>query len=339
MAKQIPKIYYGMHFEAGVAEYDQQEGEATRLFINEETIKKMNPSFSGRPVYVGHREVNLDNIQNEADGYVVESFFNKPDGKCWVKFVVVSDAGHEAIMKGYKLSNSYMVKNSGPAGKWHNVDYTSEVVDGEYNHLAIVEKPRYEESIILTPEQFKEYNLRKENELKVLQNSKQESKIMKFNFFKRAKVDNSEEIAKTVVILKNGEEKTVEDLINMAEEKEEKEPKNEEPKKEEPKNEEPKKEEEPKNEEEEEDKKMIKVGNEEVSLKDLKNCYLSQKKNAEEKAEKKEEEPKNEEPKKEEDKEKLNAIKNAINNVSEVRIIDTTINKIARGAKLYGSNK
>ena len=62
-------------------------------------------------------------------------------------------------------------------------------------------------------------------------------------------------------------------------------------------------------------------------MKDLKNCWMASKKNEVK-----------EEPKKEEDESKLNEIKNAINEVNEkIEIIDTSINKVVRGKRLYGS--
>lgn len=307
MAKVLPKIFYGLHMNEGVAQYDNDTG-SEMLFVGEETIKKMNASFAGRPVYVGHRDVNLENIQNEADGYVVESFYNKADGKSWVKFIVVSDAGQEAIQKGWRLSNSYIVKNSGLGGKWHNIDYNAEVVEGEYNHLAIVENPRYDESIIFSPEQFKEYNERKENELKKLENSIKEKKPMGI-------------MEKLKEFIKSNE---VEVEIKPEEKKEEKLEKEE--KKEEPK-------------ENEEDKKF-KVGEEEVSLKDLKNSWIKNKKKNEEdpKEEKKKEEKENEEDKEEDDK-KLNEIKNAVFKEGVDVFVETTMSKLARGNTLYGSKK
>ena len=65
------------------------------------------------------------------------------------------------------------------SGVCHGVDYDNEVTDGEYEHLALVEDPRYEDSIILTPDEFKAYNLEKENELSMLTNSKSKNIIKK----------------------------------------------------------------------------------------------------------------------------------------------------------------
>ena len=217
-AKTLPKVYFGLHMVEGVAEYPGND-QPFRIFINEDTIKKMDPSFQGRPVYVKHVDhVDLDNIQQDADGYVTRSFFNALDGKHWVEFIVVSDKGHEAISKGWKLSNAYIPKTLIGGGLWHGVSYEKEIIEGEYEHLAIVPNPRYEESIILTPEQFKEYNNGKESALKKLANSKdKETKKMKFNFFKKIKVENAVDLEETMVTLpKCGQEMTIAQVINEA---------------------------------------------------------------------------------------------------------------------------
>ena len=224
-SKIIPQVYYGLHFVAGIAEYRPPNEEMFRVLVEDETIRKMNPSFAGRPVYVHHvDEVNLDNIQAEADGYVTESFFNKADGKHWAKFLVVSDKGHEAIRGGWKLSNAYIIKGYGGGGQRNGVDYDKEITSGEFEHLAIVPDPRYDESIIFTPDQFKEYNSKKEAELNKLANSKSQGVTkMKFNFFKKEKVENGIDLESMSVVLPSSKvEKTITQLINEADAKEEK---------------------------------------------------------------------------------------------------------------------
>lgn len=216
-AKTIPQLYYGLHMEIGVAEYREPKQQPLRIFIGEQTIKNMDASFRGRPVYVQHvAEVDLENIQAEADGYVVRSFFNKSDGKHWVEFLVVSDQGHEAVRSGWKLSNAYVPQEMSSGGMWHGLQYDKEVVSGKYDHLAIVPNPRYEDSIILTPEEFKAYNEKKEAELSRLANSKQERESM-LNFFKKSKVEkleNAQEIdSLSVVLPKSKKEMSISDLV------------------------------------------------------------------------------------------------------------------------------
>lgn len=207
----------------GLAEYREEGKAPMRLLINENTIKKMDPTFTGLPVYVHHvDQVDYKNIQEEADGFVVRSFFNKSDGKHWVEFITVTDEARDAIVvKKWKLSNAYIPKAQVGGGQYHGMDYNAEVVDAEYEHLAIVPNPRYAESIILTPEEFKAYNNSKEAELTRLVNSKEESKTM-FKFFKTVvtKVENSSDLeSMSVTLPKSKVDKTITQLINEADER------------------------------------------------------------------------------------------------------------------------
>jgi hypothetical protein len=217
-AKSLPEVYYGLHFSPGVAEYSEPGQEPYRILVEEQAIKNMDPTFTGKPVYVDHvDEVDLNNLQAEADGYVIESFYNQMDGKHWVKFIVVSDRAKQAIRSGWTLSNAYVPKAFSGGGLWHGVEYIKEVVAGEYEHLAIVKNPRYAESKILSPEEFKKYNGEKEIELKRLANSQDQKgeKEMKLNFFKRSKVENSIDLESTVVELpKSKKEYTIAEIVN-----------------------------------------------------------------------------------------------------------------------------
>lgn len=205
------EIFYGMHFEPGTAEYREKDGEPYRVMINEVTAKQMDPSFAGKPVYVDHaNDIDL----KEADGFVYDSFYNELDGKHWVRFVVVTERGLNAIRNGWKLSNAYVPDSFGPGGLHHGVEYSKEVVSGKYEHLAIVQRPRYEASRILTPAQFKAYNEAKEAEIKKLKtNSKGEETV--FDIFKKAKVENAQDFDSLMVKLpKSGKEFSFAALVN-----------------------------------------------------------------------------------------------------------------------------
>lgn len=228
------RIYYGMHFYPGVAEYAEPGKDPYRVFLNEDTIRAMDPSFAGRPIFVEHVDEvddDIDQLRKEADGWVVESFFNSADGKHWVKFIVVSERAEKAISLGMRLSNAYVPTKFSSGGLWNGVSYAKEITGGEFEHLAIVRNPRYEESVIMSPEEFKQYNDDKVGELKRLANSKDqkgESTIMKFNLFKKTKVENSLDIeGMSLVLPKSGKEVTLVQLVNEADELEDKKKKNE----------------------------------------------------------------------------------------------------------------
>jgi hypothetical protein len=221
-AKQLPKRYFGLHMVEGVAEYKDKASntdEAFRIFIGETTLKNMNSTFEGKPVYVHHVDyVKLDEIQN-ADGYVLKSFYNKTDGKQWAEFIIVSDRGHEAIRMGWTLSNTYVLKNVSGGGDWHGVAYNKEVTEGEYEHLAIVPNPRYQESVIFTPDEFKTYNQNKEIELTKLANSNKTIKgaTMKLDFWNKKKVENGADFeSMSVTLPKSKKEVTLISLVNDA---------------------------------------------------------------------------------------------------------------------------
>ena len=218
-ASQFPKRFYGLHFTEGCAEYREADGNSFKIFVGSKAIRNMDATFEGKPVYVQHVDnVDLENI-DKADGYVVKSFFNKADGKHWVEFMATTDAAHEALKMGWRLSNAYKIVKSGLGGKWHGMDYEQEVVEGDYDHLAIVQDPRYAESIILTPDEFKAYNEKKEVELIKLSNSNNKGAKKMFNFFKKEKVENS--IDDMSVVLPNSKKEVeVSVLINEADEKE-----------------------------------------------------------------------------------------------------------------------
>lgn len=217
-------IYYGMHFYPGVAQYVEANKEPFTIFLNETTIRKMDPTFAGRPIYVEHVDdvsKDLNDLRKEADGWVVESFFNAADGKHWVKFIVVSDKGERAIKNNFKLSNAYVPTGYGQGGTWNGVTYNKEVTGGEYEHLAIVRNPRYEESVIMTPTEFKAYNEKQQIELKRLANSKTEKKVMgKLSWFKKEKVENEIDMDEMSITLpKSGKERTLVQIVNEADEK------------------------------------------------------------------------------------------------------------------------
>jgi len=215
-----PQRYYGLHMVEGLAEYREPGKDPYRIFVGEQAIKNMDASFTGLPVYVHHVdevEFNKD-LRKEADGFVVRSFYNKADGKHWAEFIIVSEEGLRAIQNGWKLSNAYKPHKMDNGGQWHGVSFDREVIAGEYEHLALVPNPRYAESVILTPEEFKAYNSTKEAELLRIANSKDDTKkgeSKMFKFFKREKIENSADFENMMVELpKSKKEMTLSTLIN-----------------------------------------------------------------------------------------------------------------------------
>lgn len=212
-------MFYGMHFYPGVAEYQEDGKDPYRVFLNEDTIRDMDKSFAGRPVFVHHVEsddinTKVDDLRKDADGWVIRSFYNAADGKHWAEFIIVSERGLRAIRNGMRLSNAYLPSKFAKGGLWNGVTYEREITGGEYEHLAIVPNPRYEESVVLTPEKFKAYNEAKTMELQRIANAKEERAPGMLSIFKRAKVENAVDIeGMSVVLPKSGKEFTIAALV------------------------------------------------------------------------------------------------------------------------------
>ena len=213
-AKEEPKVFYCKHIAPGVCAYADET-----ILIGEETLKGMDKTFAGKPIYVNHQKVDLENLQQEADGYVAESFYLPEDGCHWAKIIIVSDKGHEAIRKGWKVSNAYVPDEFGIGGEWHNIPYNREVMKAHYTHLALVDNPRYEEAEVLTPEDFKMYKEEKQAQLKALENNKEpkgEGKTM-FKLFKKTAVTNSDDLSNAMVELSNGTAISIGEMVNSVE--------------------------------------------------------------------------------------------------------------------------
>lgn len=175
--KQLPKRYYARHIKEGLVHY-LENGNDVLYLVKNDALQKMNKSFEGKPVYVHHVDgINMDKLRETADGYVVKSFYNEFDGAWWAELMIVSDKGHEAVKKGWAVSNCYSPTEYGNGGVYHDIDYQKEVKNGEYEHLAIVPNPRYEEAVIMDPDAFKEYNEGKQQEIKQLKNSKEKEML------------------------------------------------------------------------------------------------------------------------------------------------------------------
>jgi hypothetical protein len=214
--KEENKVYYCKHIAPGVCAYQDET-----IFIGEDTLKKMDKSFSGKPIFVNHQTVNPDTEKEDAVGYVVESFYLPEDGTHWAKLLIIDDKGHEAIKQGWKVSNAYKPTGFGVGGEWHNVPYNREVTDAYYTHLALVDNPRYEEAEIMSAEDFKKYKEAKKSQLEQLQNSKVENSKQgekkMFKLWTKKEVTNSDDISKVMVELSDGSAVSIGEMVNSVE--------------------------------------------------------------------------------------------------------------------------
>jgi hypothetical protein len=131
--------------EPGLVNYDDL-GFGTVL-VQRPFLNKVAKSFEGKPVIDEvHKNAKPENFQEIADGMVSRIWTDPTDGWDWCEFFVWDEqALAHCHDPSYHVSCAYeptQVDKSG--GKYHNIEYDQEFLDGAYTHLAIVKDPRYE---------------------------------------------------------------------------------------------------------------------------------------------------------------------------------------------------
>jgi len=260
---------------------------------------------------------------------VTKCFYNGLDGWLWAEFIAVSDRAKDAIANGHSVSNAYVPTEFASGGEHHAVDFDRKIVNAIFTHLAIVPNPRYEGAKIFTPDEYKAYCVAKQTQLEEMKNSKGAKKMFK-GFFKNEKkeITNAADVDdSTMVELTNGKNVTIKEMIDTIENAKKNSKKNSDDGAKEEKKEDDE------GKEKLNDDTEVEVGGKKVKIGDLKNSYMdAEKKNEAEAKEKKEAE------------EKKNAkifeeMKNAKDKKASPVMVDTSLDKVARGQSRYGSTK
>ena len=101
-------------------------------------------------ILIDHDDINPKDFKKKAVGYVTAAQFNPVTGWFDCTFLLTDDKAKEKVERdGYSVSCSFHVKDTGPGGEWHAIKYDEEIADGEFEHLALVTTPRYEDCRIV----------------------------------------------------------------------------------------------------------------------------------------------------------------------------------------------
>jgi len=130
--------------EPGLVNYRDQGGGLELL--KKETLDRCMATAVGNPLTVGHVMVNAENRTDVEEGIVHEYYFNAETGWYHVKGVADTDRAKRMIALK-RPSCGYVVTSWGPGGTHHGIRYDREITGIKFNHLAIVDKPRYEEAV------------------------------------------------------------------------------------------------------------------------------------------------------------------------------------------------
>lgn len=180
----------GRHFtsrfiEPGLVSY---EGEGAGILkVSKEAIERFVQSMIGCPVIIKHQKVSNENVDEIRCGVVSGVNYNPEDGWYWCEGIIWDSDAISKIEQGWSVSCCYcMTESTGESGEWHNMSYDDELVNGVFEHLAIVPNPRYEEAtILLNSKEGKGNMLLKLFNSKKIRNSDEEGKDMKENGIKK----------------------------------------------------------------------------------------------------------------------------------------------------------
>ena len=145
-----PKRYRALHITPGLVDYPEN-GQRSTVLVKKPALDKMNRSFLGKPVFnYTHKVVDIkkafdftsEESEKHAVGVISDVGYDVESGYYFADMMIWDEETQDNISNGYGVSNAY-VPEVGPGGEYNSVPYNEEVTGGEYDHMAIVEEPRY----------------------------------------------------------------------------------------------------------------------------------------------------------------------------------------------------
>jgi len=142
--------------EPGIMSYEDLK--AGRALVRKETMDKYVQTFVGRPLVIKHDALSHEtgevvgtptpqNLKEVAVGYISDVKLDD-DGWYYAEGVCHDDQAKELIKKGWRVSCAYSATR-GPGGVKNGIPYTHEWTSFNGEHLALVQKPRYEDATIV----------------------------------------------------------------------------------------------------------------------------------------------------------------------------------------------
>lgn len=199
----------GRHFtsrflEAGIVSY----GKNHVYLITKETIDKFVQTMVGCPVIIKHADVNDANVKDLSVGNISKVWFDDKDGWFYCEGVLTDKEAVRLVEQGQSVSCGYRVLDKDLSGGiWHDIPYNAEILNGDFEHLAIVDNPRYRDAnILLNSSGVNDMNLKKLFNSKVKNSNEKENEM--------TKCSNKSDLRKILNEIKDGKRELDDDLIN-----------------------------------------------------------------------------------------------------------------------------
>jgi hypothetical protein len=117
------------------------------IYVSQEALWRLAPSALGIPVIVDHPTelITDENVSNLAVVGRVSAMEYDAISDTWdAVFVVDNEEAISLLQNGWGVSTAWFGDKYASGGTHNNVGYDRELIEGRYEHLAIVKTPRYE---------------------------------------------------------------------------------------------------------------------------------------------------------------------------------------------------
>ena len=119
--------------------------------LSKEAIDRFIQGFVGCPVIIGHKEVTNESAKTDRVGVISRVWYDESDGWYWCEGIIFDEEAISLIESGYNVSCLYEITeySNNTTGALHNGNpYDKVILNGKPEHLAIVDRPRYENAMI-----------------------------------------------------------------------------------------------------------------------------------------------------------------------------------------------
>lgn len=200
------QIYEVEFIEAGLVGYPEMN---TTLLVKEEALSRMAKTMLGQPCLFTHEG-------NKVLGYVTKVWRCDISDK-WKLLVSIDDErANELLEKGWGFSCQYVVSETLQGGSLNQVPYDEEIVNGYYEHIAVVENPRYDQIQFRRMNSFKKNNKSGEKTMHIpFMKKKMPSKIKNESSSQEEKDITFENNMDKHIMFENGESISLEELVNV----------------------------------------------------------------------------------------------------------------------------
>jgi hypothetical protein len=134
------KYYKKIFLKEGLVNYSEEDRGET-LLLSKAVIDAALDTIRGTPLVITHDS-------EEPVGQVVEAYYDADRAVYVVGFNTDSKEAKDLLdNRGWSVSCTYLVSDSGAGGIYHDIAYDREVFEMRFLNLALVEKPRYQEAL------------------------------------------------------------------------------------------------------------------------------------------------------------------------------------------------